>query len=196
MRAICLTLAVAFAAGCTTTESRNEERWEKLPDDFPIPPANKSRPTSNKAQAPEPIKIDLDGLQRKLGMSRQPYSLGYREKEFNTCNVGSGYSTTEDCHTQNFVVIHFQLTCRDTDGTTSEIVHARDTQALANQTIKWNLGKIAGMARTDREGFAQIRTTAPFSQKESRLRITSKDDFLYLRAGEISRVVTPKQWCR
>lgn len=194
MRYFLLVLLLVFAAGCTTTESKNEERWEKLPDEFPIPPPKKSRPTSDKAN--EPIRIDLESLQSKLGMNRQPHTLGFREKEFNTCNVGSGFSDTHDCHTENFVVIHFQLTCRDSDGTVSEVVTAADTMAISNQSIKWNLGKISGVTKTDREGFAQIRTTAPFSQKESRLRITSDSDFLYLRAGDISRVVTPKQWCR
>ncbi len=196
MRNFLATMLLLLAAGCTTSEKQPEEKWEKLPDDFQIPKVQKPKSAPREEKAAGPIVVDLEGLQRHLGMSRAPHTLGYREREFNTCSVGSGYAADRDCRTENLVVIHFQLMCRDTDGTVSEVVTAADTAAIANQAIKWNLGKIAGVVKTDREGFAQIRTTASISQKESRLRLTSDSDFLYLRAGEISRVVTPKQWCR
>jgi hypothetical protein len=37
---------------------------------------------------------------------------------------------------------------------------------------------------------------SPESQKAQRLRLTLDNDFLFLRAGEVKKIVAPQNWCR
>lgn len=140
--------------------------------------------------------IDLEGVQRSLGMSRAAEDLGYAEERFDTCRIGYGYSSTRDCRVENLVVIHFLLQCRDSEGTVSEALGASDVQPVSADRIRWNLGKREGMTRTDGEGYGQVRLIAPVSQKGEKLRLTIDGKFLALTASEVSRIVAPGPWCR
>ena len=149
------------------------------------------------AQSPadEIENIDLNGLQSFLKLKRGYNRLGYSEKSFNTCEVGYGYSSTHRCRPQTFVVIHFKLMCRDTEGTVSEAVTAADLRPIANQNVKWTLKNAAGRLMTDSEGYGQIAMISGISQREQRLKLTVRNDFLFLKAGELTEMITPKSWC-
>lgn len=192
MRQIFYTIfLLMIVTACTTGEKqRSEEKYGRLPEEFPRPPSKKE--AAKKSMGP----VNVVGLQARLGMNRAHHVLGYREKSFNTCEVGNGYPESDDCQNESLVVIHIQMMCRDSDDTVSEVVTEANLTAIANQNLKWNLGKLSGLTKTDREGFAQIRTVASGSQIDSRLRVTMDSDFLFLRAGEVNRVIAPKQWCR
>jgi hypothetical protein len=48
---------------------------------------------------------------------------------------------------------------------------------------------------TDSEGYGQIAMISGISQREQRLKLTVRNDFLFLKAGELTEMITPKSWC-
>lgn len=182
MKIILLISALFLMVGCATKEIRPaDEPASKVTPSFSADPGDRA--------------IDFVALQRSLGLDRNAESLGYREKSFNTCEAGYGYSRSQDCRKQHFVVIHYRLQCRDSEGTVSQALSADDLRPISNRDIKWNLKGREGISRTDSDGFGQIRAVFPASQKRERLKLATNGDFLYLRAEEIDRIVTPKNWC-
>lgn len=184
MRFVLIVVLMGFLAACTTTPSAPQPPVTTRPVAAPSAPA-----------AAEASSIDYVGLQRSLGMEVPTTSLGYREKAFDTCQVGYGYSGTHNCHREFMVVINVQLQCRDSEGTVAEGVTNADLTAIANRTMKWTLKGNQGTSQTDLDGYAQIMTVAARSPKTERLKIAVGNEFLYMRANEISRVVTPRPWC-
>jgi len=140
-------------------------------------------------------KIDYWGLQRHLGLVRADADLGYREKSYNTCEVGFGYSSSHDCTVKRFVTVNIRLQCRDSEGTISTGLTAADLQPIAGRQVRWALSGDNGTVATDGEGYAQIGAIFSNSPRADRLRIAVGDQFLYMRAGEITRVVVPRPWC-
>lgn len=57
---------------------------------------SQSAPKDGKPAVIEEI-IDYRTLQTVLRMDVRKEELGYHEKKFNTCQVGSGYSSTQNC---------------------------------------------------------------------------------------------------
>ena len=143
----------------------------------------------------EPSEIDAFAIQSSLGMDRAESALGYSEKTFDTCQVGYGFSKNQDCSKKHFVVIHFQLMCRDSDGTTSVIVTQDSLQPISRRSFNWSLKNLSGISQTDSDGYGQIRAIASTSPIQQRLKLTIGNDFLFLKAGEINRVITPLSWC-
>ena len=141
------------------------------------------------------VSIDYVALQRELGLDRSTRKLGYAEKSFNTCKVGYGYSGTQDCKQQVFIVIHFQLLCRHSEGTISDPLTSADMYPLSGRFIKWTLPEVGGDLHLDGDGFGQIKMVGKTSLKAQRLRLTADNEFLYIRAGEIDRIVAPQDWC-
>ena len=142
------------------------------------------------------LNVDIEGLKRSLGLDRSRGDLGYQEKYFNTCSAGFGYPR-ENCSEQVFVSIHFRLQCRDTTGTTSEVVTSAQMDPIANKKVLWQIGRMRAPTHTDAEGYGKIdgvlsKFPAP---KGQRLRLAVGDQFVYVRAGEITRIVTPSNWC-
>lgn len=165
----------------------------------PVAPPPNTLPQISEPVPSQPVEdvenVDYDGLQNFLKLKRGYNRLGYAEKKFNTCEVGYGYSSTHRCRPQTFVVIHFKLMCRDTEGTVSEAVTAADLRPIGLQNVKWTLKNAAGRLMTDSEGYGQIAMVSSISQREQRLKLTVRNDFLYLKAGELTEMITPKSWC-
>lgn len=158
------------------------------------------RPTAVASPLTPPVddasgSIDTVALQRSLGLERNSQNLGYSEKSFNTCQAGYGFSKSHNCQNKYFVVIHFQLLCRNSEGTVQRALTSEDLKAISDRDVNWSLKPLSGQLQTDGEGFGQIRTIASTSQKTSRLKLGVGNDFLYMRANEITRVVTPQPWC-
>lgn len=140
-------------------------------------------------------RVDYNALQTHLGLDRSPEELGFAEKSFNTCEAGYGYSRNSNCHTKHFVVLHFQLMCRDSEGTISTILTDADLTPIARKSVRWNLKGLSGTVQTDGEGYGQIVVASPRSQRNERIKLAVSNDFLYTRAKEIKRVITPRPWC-
>ncbi len=139
--------------------------------------------------------IDVDGLKTFLKLNRKHDRLGFVEKKFNTCEVGYGYSATHNCRTKTFVVLNFQLLCRESEGTVTEALTPQDLRAISNQDVKWKMKNLAGRLITDGEGYGQIATLSNQSQRFERLKLSVRNDFLYMKAGELTQMVTPQSWC-
>lgn len=139
--------------------------------------------------------IDYNSLQTYLKLDRDPEQLGFAEKAFNTCDAGYGYSRSQNCHKEYFVVIHFRLLCRDSEGTISTVLTESDVMPIAGRPVRWTLKGISGTVMTDGNGYGQIRTIASSSQNRQRIKIAVGNEFLYMRSHEITKVITPRPWC-
>lgn len=143
-----------------------------------------------------PVIVDYDGLQRSLGMTRSVGDFGYAEKEFATCEVGYGYSSTHQCRKNVFVVVVFQLLCRDSEGTVSTTLRYDEMQPLSSRTVSWELKGDRGQLALDSKGRGQFRGIYSVSPRDQRLKLTSRNEFLYMQAQAIKRIITPSNWCR
>ncbi len=138
--------------------------------------------------------IDLDELQDRLGLSRDMTELGFVEKLFNTCQVGSGFSATENCINQYMTVIHFRIQCRDTEGTVN-YVSEQALRPVVSDSVTWKLPRLKGQTFTNENGFGQVRYLSPRSSSHQKIRLTMFGKFLVITAGELKRVVVEKNWC-
>jgi hypothetical protein len=187
-----LTMMINFI-GCASSPSSQRLY---LPDStlggqsYRNPPPTKIDPPSTASR-----NIDYAGIQRNLGLNIPADRLGFAEAFYNTCDVGHGYSSTQDCKREYMTVINFQLLCRDSEGTISRALSSSDMAPLSNRQIKWALKGKEGLVQTDFSGIGQIVSVSSISQKKERLKLAAGNDFLYMRAQEITRVVTPKPWC-
>jgi hypothetical protein len=171
-----------FAAACSTTPMSTTV-IKPLPTTAAPPPQEHE------------TSIDYLALKKSLGLDRSADSLGIAEKPFNSCGAGYGYSNSNNCRRLYFTVIHVQLLCRDSEGTVSTGIDRADQTAISNRDVIWTLKGSSGRTRTDSDGFLQILSVNPNSQQTQRLKLSVGNDFLYMRANEITKVVTPKSWC-
>ena len=139
--------------------------------------------------------IDYNALQTYLKLDRDVEQLGFTEKAFNTCDAGYGYSRSQNCHKEYFVVLHFRLLCRDSEGTISTVLTENDVMPIAGRPVKWTLKGISGTVVTDGNGYGQIHAVASSSQNRQRIKIAVGNEFLYMRSNEITKVITPRPWC-
>jgi len=139
--------------------------------------------------------LDITTLQRALHMDRSPSELGYEEKSFNTCEMNFGPQGGQPCRQSRLVVVNFLLQCRDSQGTTSNVVMRSDTKPIRSDNVRWNLGSLQGETQTDSSGYGSVVTLAPSSQKKSRLKLTINGKFMILTAEDMTRVVAPSDWC-
>jgi len=91
--------------------------------------------------------------------------------------------------------LHLRLQCREQNEVTNSALVAADLKPIATQDVKWGIKKQSGVVSTDGEGYAQIAAVFAHSPKRERIRVQVGSQFLYMRAGEMTRVVTPPQWC-
>ncbi|WP_413577688.1 hypothetical protein ACLVWU_04575 [Bdellovibrio sp. HCB290] len=143
----------------------------------------------------ESSSIDAVAIQRALQLERNVEQLGIQEKSFNTCEMGYGYSRNKDCRTAYMTVLNVRLLCRDSVGTISTVLTEADVTPIAAQTIRWNLKNVHGEFITDGLGYGQLVALSYRSQKRERLKLSLGNEFLYMRANEITKVITPRPWC-
>ncbi len=190
-KVLALFIFVGFFAACAS----RPESQSTLPSDSEMFPELRERRVYRSGEA-APIIVDYDGLQKSLGMLRPQSVYGYAEKEFATCDVGYGYSSTHQCRTNIFVVVGFQLLCRDSEGTVSTTLRYDDMRPLASKTVTWELKGDRGHVVLDSMGRGQFRGVYSSSPRDQRLKISSGNDFLYMQAQAMKRIITPANWCR
>ncbi|MNS92113.1 hypothetical protein D3C72_1262370 [compost metagenome] len=189
MKHLVLALALLTLAACAS-----DSKSSKYTSPVDAPSMNTPDLTVD-ASTSEP-QIDYVALQRSLNLDIAVENLGVREKGFNTCDVGYGYSKNKNCRRQYFFVLNFRLMCRDSEGTISTTLTDADTMAIAGRPVTWTLTKgLSGVVQTDGLGYAQIATVAPIPQSKQRVKIAVGNEFLYMRANEMKKVITPKPWC-
>lgn len=161
----------------------------------PKAPAPVAPPPVVSADDGREINIDFESIKRHLQMDRERTSLGLQEKSFNTCDTGYGYSKSQNCRQQNLTVIQFRLLCRDSEGTISTVLTESDLRPLERRSVRWNIRNSKGVTYTDSDGYGQILLASNASEKTQRVRIAIGNEFLYMRAGELQKVITPRPWC-
>ncbi len=172
-----LILCCFLALGaCTTAPKEPVERAER-------PPLVLEEPRPRQA-------VPVFQIQNELGMNRQPDDLGFAEKLFNACNFGI---PGEDCD-RVLNVVHFQLMCRDTEGTVSTVPVS--LRPIVAPYITWSVAGQSGSTRTDRNGFGQFAFISGRTIKEKRLILRKGAHYVGLTVSEITKVVLPKNWCQ
>ncbi|MEZ0393421.1 MAG: hypothetical protein ACAH59_14470 [Pseudobdellovibrionaceae bacterium] len=190
MQILIIPVLVLLLAACSSSQTKSDDRgW--VPQSSS--PKGESVPSTTPAR--EEINVDEVGLQKWLGLNSSPEHLGYREKSFNTCEVGFGYSKSHNCQKQHFVVINYRLQCRDSEGTVQKTLSQLDLRDIASEDVRWNLSSQKGVSRTNGDGYGQIRGIFSGSQKQQRLRMALNNEVLFMRAGEVTQLVTPQSWC-
>lgn len=180
MRLYLAGFCLLILSACTTTAP------QKMPTPTaPPPPVDDGRDAN----------IDYESIKRHLHMDRERTALGIEEKSFNTCETGYGYSKSQRCRQQNLTVIHFRLLCRDSEGTISTVLTDADLRPLERRSVRWNIQNSKGVTYTDSDGYGQILMAFNGPQKSQRVRIAIGNEFLYMRAGELQKVITPRPWC-
>lgn len=138
--------------------------------------------------------VDVTRLQRSLGMSRSYSQLGFQEGRFNTCKVGSGYSSQSNCRDRRLSVIHFRLQCRASTGTV-ESVSEYELEPLIARRLTFILGSQRGYTQTNQQGYGQVRVISPNSSYHQRLVIKKGPNALGVKASQAGRIVLPRDWC-
>ena len=174
-------------ASCTSAPKAPSTADRPTRYNEPIP-----KRTSEKKSSEE---IDYKSIQRLLELDVDYKKLGYFEKNFNTCQIGYGYSKLDHCRTEFFIVANFRVMCRDSEGTISTVLTDDDLRPLAQQDLHWFLKNADGTLRTDGYGYGQIILTSTIPQKNQRLRLSNGKDFLLLRARDVRQLIVPKNWC-
>jgi hypothetical protein len=177
---VIISLVLLTLVACTTTPKKET--------------VSSPSPRNDNASSATP-SIDYFSIQRELHLDRPAEELGYSEKSFNTCQMGYGYSKSQDCRNLYFVVLNVRLMCRDSEGTISTVLTEADVAPIAGRTVRWNLKAIQGSVITDHQGYGQIVAVSPRSERRERIKLAVGSEFLYMRANEITKVITPKPWC-
>lgn len=167
-RALLLILSLIWLAGCKTTPQ--SPNWPE--------PDSKADPTVT--------------LKSALGMSRDPADLGFVEKPFNPCTYG--LNSTGSCKNQYFSVVHFQLLCRDSEGSVSSAPIA--LQPIVASNVQWKVGSISGGTYTDSNGYGQFSLVSSRPARGQRLILRIGPQFVAFTVSEVSKVVLPKNFCR
>jgi len=122
-------------------------------------------------------------------MRRAAHDLGFAEKKFSACDNSAGGL----CKPQYFSVVHFQLLCRDSEGTVSNVpVHLTP---LTSGRVKWQLGGLAGDTRTDAQGFGQFTLVSERPTRGQRLILRIGKQFMGFTVSDVSKVVLPQNFC-
>lgn len=167
MKYLALFVFILTLGACTTGSKRSEPILER-----------EEVPQFSKTPAP---------LQDRLGMHRAADDLGFAEKQFKNCGEGGV------CRPQYFSVVHFQLLCRDSEGTVSNVpIHL--TPLISNR-ILWQLGKLNGESSTDDRGFGQFTVVSERPNRGQRLILRIGKQFMGFTVSEVSKVVLPQNFC-
>lgn len=192
MQYLTLLLLSFIVSACTTGQVQKEESHTFSDKQ------DTSLPQKAKAQFSElDYKIDYSGLENYLKLQDRKSNLGLQSANFNSCEVGSyGLSRNEPCYDLTMSVIRFKLQCRDSEGTTDIVQTEYNVQPIANTKINWELSDTKKSLRTDSEGYGKIQIVTEGNPSSKRLRLSNGNDFVYVRAKDIKRIVTPAPWCR
>ena len=101
--------------------------------------------------------------------------------------------TDPTCTPRYMTVVHFQLLCRDSEGTvTTTPLHLLPINA---NRVTWKLAGQSGGTRTDSSGYGQLTMITTRSTRGQRLILMIGRQFLGVTAEETSRLVLPKNFC-
>lgn len=188
-----VTLLLFFLTACGT--SRDQRQSDLTPKE-PSYTSQREHPPKRiiVIKRPRP-KLNYRAIQNQLGMKRPKNQLGLRESKFNVCDVVKDNEGLE-CENLYFGVLHAQILCRATDGTTESMSH-NELRPVARKNIHWTLGDTSGKLQTDAQGFGSFLSVYKDSQKGNSISLKKGKYALRLGTGNFKRkIVVPKYWCR
>lgn len=180
LRLLTLVAATFALSACTTTPIE--------PPDGGFDDPNFERATKGRSGSPPPVVKNVGALQTELGMNRQPSDLGYREKPFNPCNFGMG----DNCANQYLAVIHFQLLCRDSEGTVSQVPKLKP---IIHPHITWSVAGQNGATTTDAQGFGHLAVVSERPLRGKRLVLRKGAQYVGVSVNDVNKLVLPRDWC-
>ena len=172
IRGLVLALCLSLMA-CATSETSEESA---------------RNPESDRGPA-----FDLVQLQSRLGLDRPARDLGLVEKTFDGCRIGIKGDSGK-CGTRVLSVINFRLRCRDSEDTVSNV--ATNLTPVTTTHVQWKIAGLAGLTKTDRDGFGQVQMVTSGSIKDQRLVLTVGKQFLGKEISDITELVVPNYWCK
>jgi hypothetical protein len=149
----------------------------------------------NQARDPEGQKVggySLMQLQSELGINRSTQDLGVVEKSFDSCKYSIKENGTR-CGPRYLTVLHFQIVCRDSEGTVDNVV--TNFKPLSSDHVEYQLAGGRGILRTDGGGYGQLQVVSTLPLHEQRLVITIGREFLGKQLSEVEQLVVPNYWC-
>lgn len=154
--------------------------------------------TSNPPQSSLPSPYEIGGgntsvdLISALNMNRDADDLGFAEKSFDPCRYGLDKSGA--CQSRYLTVVHFQLLCRDSEGTVSEI--PVNVQPIVANRVHWKLAGLSGQTRTDSQGFGSFSLVSSQSTRGKRLILEIGPQFVGFTVSEVTKIILPSNFCR
>ncbi len=143
--------------------------------------------------------INYIELQNRLGIELSVDSTGFREQSFDACDLGESLKELKhplsDCHKAYFVLVQFQLSCRQ-DEESPNVLSESDLTPVRDRALKWEVAKLKGHARTDFQGRGVIRAISSRPTRKTFMRLSTGDDFLNMRVEQATAIVTPPSWCK
>lgn len=131
-----------------------------------------------------------EGLRSRLGLDRPLEDLGFVEQRFNTCDYN--LTPAEGCKDQYISVIHFQLLCRESEGTIQDVP---DVFPVASSQVNFKLGRVSGGTSTDANGYGRVTVVSDHSYRNERLILRIGKQFMGVTVSEINRLILPQNWC-
>lgn len=153
------------------------------------PPDAEPSTSRPRRERPRSVPRSAENIESQLGMKRSPSDLGYAERSFNPCN----YGPSDTCTFKYMTVVHFQLLCRDTEGTVSEI--PKYLSPINHPNILWTLAGQSGGLPTDRNGYGSLKLITDNTTRGKRLVLKKGTHYVGLDVSEATKIVLPKNWC-
>ncbi len=185
-----LVFAAFVFSGCGTLSFAPNRTSPKEPPKTPAPTSN-TKKTTGLGGIYMP-RVDMDRLQRELRFRKTALNRGFEEKTFNPCLTQAVSNKPQMCDLWYMGVIHFQVSCRDTQGT---VEYVASLEPIKSAQLRWKMGMQRGISKTDSQGRGFIRYISRVSMKYSRIRIYKGQKFLAMRAHALKRLVVPPDWC-
>lgn len=187
------TLAWLGGVGCSTAPTVESP----VPSEFNPPAPSGSNTHSPERQTPgettlqpKPAPETNEELAASLGMKREFNDLGFEEKTFNPCTIGAEGSS--GCGDHYFTVVNFQLFCRDSEGSASEVPL---TEPIASDNVTWELGGTSGTAPTNPQGYGHFSIVSQIPSRDQRLILRIGPQFIGLNVSEVTKIVLPANYC-
>lgn len=143
-----------------------------------------------KTPSERPISLSPSQMLSRLGMVRDLEQLGFQEQGFNPCQFGGGHPGS--CDQQYVSIVHFQLLCRESEGTIQEIPQLFP---ITSANIEWKVAGQSGGTSTNEEGYGRVSLISRRPVRGLRLTLKRGAQFVAFTISEIGKVVLPSSWC-
>lgn len=158
----------------------------------PKAPDLQTEPTIDETPQKQDYEPDLQGLAEDLKLDSN--EVGYKDSRFNSCKVGRGFPQNMACKDLYLVAIHFRLQCRNSEGTVNEVTLS-ELEDIGDTQVQWSTPGLSGQTTTQIDGTGKILMIAAVPPRNQRLRLSTRGQYLIMKANQLGRVIVPKDWC-